>query len=109
MATGFSYVTEVKVVQVAAAGRLLPRIRDLRRLGSCALDLCHVAEGRLDGYVEEGVNLWDFAAGGLIARSAGARTVTGVGAGGRTLLVCGPGHGFDELVQATRDAGFWGE
>ena len=60
-----------------AVGRLLPRVRDVRRLGSCALDLCHVAEGLLDGYVEEGVNLWDHAAGGLIARAAGARTETG--------------------------------
>ena len=109
VATGFSYLTEVKVVQAAAAGRLLPRIRDLRRLGSCALDLCHVAEGRLDGYVEEGVNLWDHAAGGLIARAAGARTETGVGAGGLSLLLCAPSHGFDELRTATWDAGFWGE
>ena len=107
--TGFSYLTDVKVVQVAAAGRLLPRIRDLRRLGSCALDLCHVAEGRLDGYVEEGVNLWDHAAGGLIARAAGARTATGPGAGGMTVLLCAPSHGFDELHQATREAGFWAE
>jgi myo-inositol-1(or 4)-monophosphatase len=107
--TGFSYVTDVKVVQVAAVGRLLPRIRDVRRLGSCALDLCHVAEGRLDGYVEEGVNLWDHAAGGLIARAAGARTETGPGAGGLTALLCAPSHGFDELHQATREAGFWAE
>ena len=106
--TGFSYVTEVKVVQAAAVGRLLPRIRDLRRLGSCALDLCHVAEGVLDGYVEEGVNLWDHAAGGLIARAAGARTETGRGAGGLTLLLCAPSHGFDELRTATIEAGFWG-
>ncbi len=48
-------------------------MRDIRRMGSCALDLCHVAEGRLDGYVEEGVNLWDHAAGALIAEAAGAR------------------------------------
>ena len=107
--TGFSYVTAVKVVQVAAVGRLLPRIRDVRRLGSCALDLCHVAEGRLDGYVEEGVNLWDHAAGGLIARAAGARTATGPGAGGMTVLLCAPSHGFDDLREATLEAGFWAE
>jgi myo-inositol-1(or 4)-monophosphatase len=105
--TGFSYVTEVKIAQVAAVGRLLPRIRDVRRLGSCALDLCHVAEGLLDGYVEEGVNLWDHAAGGLVARAAGARTETGPGAGGMTLLLCAPAHGFDELRAATVEAGFW--
>ncbi|MCW2813210.1 MAG: Inositol monophosphatase [Nocardioides sp.] len=107
--TGFSYVTDVKVVQVAAVGRLLPRIRDVRRLGSCALDLCHVAEGLLDGYVEEGVNPWDHAAGGLIARAAGARTETAPGAAGLTLLLCGPSHGFDELRSATRECGFWAE
>jgi myo-inositol-1(or 4)-monophosphatase len=109
VATGFSYVTEVKVVQAAAVGRLLPRIRDVRRLGSCALDLCHVAEGLVDGYVEEGVNPWDHAAGGLIARAAGARTETGPGAGGLTVLLCAPSHGFDELRAATVEAGFWAE
>ncbi|CAN5634311.1 inositol monophosphatase family protein [soil metagenome] len=109
IATGFSYVSDVRVVQAAAVGRLLPLVRDVRRLGSCALDLCHVAEGRLDGYVEEGVHLWDHAAGGLIARAAGARTVSGVGAAGLGLLVCAPAHGFDELVGVTRGTGFWGE
>ena len=64
---------------------LLPRIRDIRRFGSCALDLCGVAQGSLDGYLEEGVNLWDHAAGGLIATSAGARVETDRGvAGGRS-------------------------
>ncbi len=109
VATGFSYLADVKVVQAAAAARLLPRIRDLRRLGSCALDLCLVAEGTLDGYVEEGVNPWDHMAGGLIARAAGARTEMGVGAGGMPLLLCAPEHGFDELWEATRAAGFWRE
>ena len=109
VATGFSYLTDVKVHQAAAVGRLLPRIRDIRRLGSSALDLCHVAEGHLDGYVEEGVNLWDHAAGGLIARAAGATTQTGPGAGGLTLLLCAPSHGAEELRKATVEAGFWGE
>ena len=107
--TGFSYLTEVKVLQGAAVARLLPRIRDVRRLGSCALDLCHVAEGRLDGYVEEGVHLWDHAAAGLVARAAGARTEIGVGAGGLDLMLCAPSHGFDELRVATRESGFWAE
>jgi len=109
VATGFSYLAEVKVHQAAAVGRLLPQVRDVRRLGSCALDLCHVAEGLLDGYVEEGVHLWDHAAGGLIARAAGATTETGVGAGGATLLLCAPSHGFAELREATLRAGFWRE
>ena len=85
---------------------LLPRVRDIRRLGSCALDLCHVAEGLLDAYVEEGVNLWDHAAGGLVARAAGAVTELTVGAGGRDLLLCAPSHGFAEFRAAVRQAGF---
>jgi len=103
--TGFAYRSDVRAVQAAAMARLLPEIRDIRRLGSCALDLCHVAEGLLDGYVEEGVNLWDHAAAGLVARAAGARTQELVGAGGMTLLICAPDHGFDELLDAVRKAG----
>ncbi len=106
IATGFSYSAEKRVVQAAAAARMLPLVRDIRRHGSCALELCHVAEGALDGYVEEGVNLWDFAAGGLIARLAGARLVVLPGAGGTDLVLCGPDHGFDELVDLARRSGF---
>lgn len=104
--TGFSYEAALRELQARALVRLLPRIRDVRRLGSCALDLCHVAEGAADGYVEEGVNLWDHAAGGLIAREAGARTWLTTGAGGSELLLCAPDHGFDELREAVVDAGF---
>ena len=107
--TGFSYLAEMKVHQAAVVGRLLPRVRDIRRLGSCALDLCHVAEGLLDGYVEEGVHLWDYAAGALIARAAGADVEVGIGAGGGTLLLCAPSHGVEDLRAATLEAGFWGE
>ena len=56
-----------RAVQAAAVARLLPEVRDIRRLGACSLDLCHLAEGSADGYVEEGVNIWDYAAGALIA------------------------------------------
>jgi len=109
LATGFHYTRPVREVQAAAAARLLPRIRDLRRTGSCALDLCRVAEGALDGYVEEGVHLWDYAAGGLLARLAGARLLVTVGAAGEEAVVCGPEHGFEELVGAVRGAGFLAE
>ena len=51
---------------------LLPHVRDIRRGGSAAVDLCSVAAGRLDAFYERGLNYWDFAAGGLIAREAGA-------------------------------------
>ncbi|NHC24669.1 inositol monophosphatase [Nocardioides sp. IC4_145] len=106
VATGFSYDSDLRALQAQALVRFLPRVRDVRRLGSCALDLCHVAEGLLDGYVEEGVHLWDHAAGGLVARAAGARTQLMTGVGGRDLLVAAPAHGFDELLAAVLDAGF---
>ncbi|GGO69254.1 inositol monophosphatase family protein [Nocardioides deserti] len=106
VATGFSYDSDLRALQAHALVRFLPRVRDVRRLGSCALDLCHVAEGLVDGYVEEGVHLWDHAAGGLVARAAGARTRLMTGVGGRDLLVAAPAHGFDELLEAVLDAGF---
>jgi myo-inositol-1(or 4)-monophosphatase len=106
LATGFSYVAERRAVQGRATAALLPRVRDIRRHGSCALELCHVAEGALDGYVEEGVNLWDYAAGRLIAELAGARSAVLPGAHGADLLLCGPDHGFEELLDAVRTAGF---
>lgn len=105
VATGFSYVRDVRAVQAAAIARLLPEVRDIRRSGSCALDLCGIAEGTLDGYVEEGVHLWDHAAAGLIARLAGARLVVTTGAAGREAVVCGPDHGFEELLAAVGSAG----
>ena len=52
---------------------MLPRVRDIRRGGSCAVDLCSVAAGRVDAFYERGVNYWDYAAGGLIATEAGAQ------------------------------------
>ena len=51
---------------------MLPHVRDIRRAGSAAVDLCSVAAGRLDAFYERGLHEWDFAAGGLIAREAGA-------------------------------------
>lgn len=104
--TGFSYEADQREVQARALVRLLPRIRDIRRFGSCALDLCGVAQGSLDGYVEEGVNLWDHAAGGLIARSAGARVETDRGVGGRLIVLAAPEAGFDEFRTALADAGY---
>ncbi|MGL5810271.1 MAG: inositol monophosphatase family protein [Nocardioides sp.] len=106
VATGFSYDRRVRTIQAAACARLLPRIGDIRRAGSCALDLCHVATGAVHAYVEEGVNPWDHAAGGLIARECGGRTEIGTGAGGLTLLMCAPIDVFDEFREAVRETGF---
>jgi myo-inositol-1(or 4)-monophosphatase len=72
--TGFGYAADVRADQGALVARLLPHVRDIRRFGSAALDICAVASGRLDGYYERGINPWDRAAGLLIAAEAGART-----------------------------------
>jgi myo-inositol-1(or 4)-monophosphatase len=72
VATGFAYRAEVRRAQGAAVADLLPRVRDIRRFGSSALDLCSLAAGRVDAYYELGLNPWDHAAGALIATEAGA-------------------------------------
>ncbi len=77
VATGFGYEAGRRRVQGEVLGALLPRVRDIRRGGSAAVDLCSVASGTVDAYYERGVNLWDIAAGALIAVEAGAR-VTGL-------------------------------
>jgi myo-inositol-1(or 4)-monophosphatase len=69
--TGFSYRVEERRAQGAVAAGLLTRVRDIRRLGSSALDLCSVAAGRLDAYYEKGLKPWDHAAAGLVAAEAG--------------------------------------
>lgn len=73
LATGFQYDTAHRAAQIEHVSALLPGIRDLRRNGAAAVDLCHVAMGRVDGYFEHGLKEWDWAAGGLIALEAGAR------------------------------------
>ncbi|WP_205538983.1 inositol monophosphatase family protein [Mycobacterium kyogaense] len=99
--TGFSYQPEDRRRQGAVVAALLPEIRDLRRIGSCALDLCMVAAGRLDAYFEDGVHLWDWAAGALIAAEAGAvvRAPTGVGAGLMVAAAPGVAGEFDDVLR----------
>jgi myo-inositol-1(or 4)-monophosphatase len=70
--TGFSYEPDRRRRQAEVLVELLPRVRDVRRQGAAALDLCSVACGRLDAYYERGLAAWDLAAGGLIAAEAGA-------------------------------------
>jgi len=104
--TGFGYQPSVRAVQAQAVARLLPLVRDIRRIGSSALDLCHIAEGAADAYAEEGLHAWDYSAGGLIAREAGARTLLTPGAaGGDLLYVCAPEHGFDDFLTLVTDVG----
>lgn len=70
--TGFGYEYNRRAGQARVLNTVLPNVRDIRRLGSCAIDLCLVAEGVLDAFFERGVNPWDHSAGALIARQAGA-------------------------------------
>jgi myo-inositol-1(or 4)-monophosphatase len=74
VATGFSYEAGHRTEQAAVVSRLLPRVRDIRRAGSAALDLAWVAAGRLDGFYERGVKPWDWAAGRLLVAEAGGVT-----------------------------------
>jgi myo-inositol-1(or 4)-monophosphatase len=71
VATGFGYDADVRASQAEGVTRLLPRVRDIRRAGSCALDLAWTAAGRYDAFYERGVKLWDIAAGELICQRAG--------------------------------------
>jgi myo-inositol-1(or 4)-monophosphatase len=70
--TGFGYLPARRQVQGEVVAALLPRLRDIRRIGVASVDLCAVAAGRLDGFYERGLNYWDWAAGALVASEAGA-------------------------------------
>jgi myo-inositol-1(or 4)-monophosphatase len=91
--TGFGYDSAQRRRQAAVLAELLPEIRDIRRGGSAALDLCHAAEGRLDAFYEQGLNPWDRAAGGLIAEEAGLRVggLRGAPASSAMTLAAAPG------------------
>ncbi len=107
-APAFGYLTERRVRQAEVTRHLVPKVRDIRRGGSAAIDLCDVALGRLDAYYERGLNPWDFAAGDLVAREAGALT------GGRPgeplsgeLAIAAPPGLFEPLQGLLEDLGAW--
>ena len=75
LATGFAYDADVRAAQARVLARVLPRVRDVRRFGSAALDLTWTAAGRYDGYFERTVKQWDIAAGALICERAGLRVL----------------------------------
>lgn len=103
LGTGFGYSRRRRTAQAALAARMLPVVRDVRRIGSAALDLCMVAAGRLDAYYEHGLHVWDCAAGALIAAEAGARVVLpepGAPTGGADLVVAAAPGIADELLAA---------
>ncbi len=78
--TGFGYAADTRAWQARVLAPILPRVRDIRRIGSAALDLCRVAEGSLDAFYERGLNPWDMAAGWLVVTEAGG-AVTGLDGG----------------------------
>lgn len=122
--TGFGYLAETRAHQAESVAALLPTVRDVRRMGSCALDLCHVADGSADAYVEEGPARWDWAAGSLVASEAGAVFARLPGRLSdhlepvrsqidampdwpeRSVIAAAPAAGWDEFVAALRTAGF---
>jgi myo-inositol-1(or 4)-monophosphatase len=90
--TGFGYDAEVRRAQAAVVARLLPDVRDIRRLGAAAIDLAWTACGRLDAYYEHGLNPWDLAAGRLICERVGleVRDLAPVGPSAPGVLVAPP-------------------
>ena len=106
ISTGFNYEPAIRARQATAAAELLLHIADIRRFGSCALDLCALAAGQSDGYVEEGCNPWDHAAGGLIAREAGAVVEIATGASGRDLVVAAPAAAYPDFLALVKACGF---
>jgi myo-inositol-1(or 4)-monophosphatase len=108
VATGFAYSAQRRARQAAVWSRMLPRVRDIRRPGASSLDLCSVAAGWVDAYVEHGLHRWDWAAGALIAEEAGAVVrLPGTaedGLGDDAVFVASPGIA-DDLRAALVEAG----
>lgn len=108
LGTGFGYLADRRAKQAEVLRELVPLVRDIRRGGSAAIDLCDVAVGRMDGFFERGLNPWDYAAGDLIAREAGALS------GGRPgeplspeLTVVAPPGLFEPLQASLEALGAW--
>jgi len=98
--TGFGYDPGRRRVQGEVVAALLPHVRDIRRGGSASVDLCSVAAGRLDAFYERGLNYWDFAAGGLIAREAGALVGGLAGRTESTSMAVAAGPGLYQQLDA---------
>jgi myo-inositol-1(or 4)-monophosphatase len=101
VATGFGYRPDRRRRQALVAARVIPAVRDIRRLGSAALDLCWTAAGRFDAYYEWDLEPWDLAAGRLIVAESGLSAELLPGG----LIVAAPRELFGPLVQLIDDAG----
>jgi len=99
LGTGFGYTVERRRVQARVVAEVLPRVRDIRRIGSAAIDMCLLASGALDLFYERGLQPWDLAAASLVAREAGATVVGLRGAPpSEAMTVAGPEPSVRELV-----------
>ena len=99
IATGFAYEVKDRENQIEIIDQLIPKIRDIRRMGAAATDLCCVASGMVDGYIETGLKEWDLAAGSLIAREAGAVVSVQVWRGMELTIAAGP-ELFEQISRA---------
>lgn len=88
--TGFAYTPDGRAAEAVYLQRVLPAARDIRCFGSAALNLCWVACGRLDGFYQRNMQLWDYAAGALVAAEAGARLEWPTAANGHLMVASGP-------------------
>jgi myo-inositol-1(or 4)-monophosphatase len=106
VATGFGYSAQKRTAQAAVLAQLISGVRDVRRGGSAAIDLCWVAMGRVDAYYEQGVHAWDIAAASLVVREAGG-AVVGLDGGPPTerFLVAARDPLLTDLRTALLDAG----
>ena len=96
VATGFAYDAGLRATQAQMLTRLLPVCRDIRCMGSAALNLCWVGCGRLDAYFERDLKVYDYAAGALVAHEAGAR-IELPSTADRNLIIAATGGIFDSL------------
>lgn len=109
VATGFAYDPAARTAQAEVLAGLIARVRDVRRGGAAATDLCSVASGRVDAYYENGLAEWDRAAATVVAREAGARVEvrTDTPVGGDCTIAAHPER-FDELVDLLAELGLLG-
>jgi myo-inositol-1(or 4)-monophosphatase len=96
--TGFSYEVNQRREQALFVAKLIPKVRDIRRVGAAAVDLCMVASGALDGYFEASLKEWDLAAGGLIAQEAGAIVSGRLGGTPDNEMVIAAGPALHEIL-----------
>lgn len=105
VATGFGYRAQVRAEQGQVVAGLLPRVRDIRRAGAAAVDLCWVAQGVLDAYFERGTHIWDRAAAMAICDAAGVRVGGLSGPASDTMTVAANPDLYDPLCGLLAEMG----